>query len=184
MLYDRVRLIERWHHGPLHVLLERGVYMVTAGTYLKEQHFRGAERLTMLHDQLHAVAQEFGWLLEAWAALSNHYHFVARSPENPESLKRMLSKLHTLTAKKVNELDATPGRKVWHQYWDTRLTFERSYLARLHYVHRNPVHHRVVANAAGYPWCSAARFEVEAPLAFQRTVMAMPVDELKVVDDF
>ena len=42
--------------------------------------------------------------------LSNHYHFVARSPEDPATLKRVVSKLHMLTAKEVNRLDGTPGR--------------------------------------------------------------------------
>jgi putative transposase len=138
----------------------------------------------MLCDRLHAAAEEFGWLLEAWAVMSNHYHFVARSPDDPGTLQRMLGKLHTLTAKEVNALDAAPGRKVWHQYWDTRLTYERSYLARLNYVHQNPVHHRLVTHATAYQWCSAAQFEAEAPVAFQRTVAAMPIDKLKVVDDF
>jgi putative transposase len=134
--------------------------------------------------QLQAVAAEYCWEFQAWAVLSNHYHFVARSPEDPTTLKRMLSKLHTLTAKAVNLEDETPGRKVWHQYWDTRLTFERSYLARLNYVHQNPVHHRVVTHATEYPWCSARQFEAEAPIAFQRTVGAMPINEISISDDF
>jgi len=28
------------------------------------------------------------------------------------------------------------GRTVWFQFWDTKLTYERSYLARLNYVHQ------------------------------------------------
>jgi putative transposase len=177
-------MANHWHHGPLHLLLERGVYMVTAGTYLKAHHFRQSDRLKLLHDQLQAIAEEYSWELEAWAVLSNHYHFVARSPDNPGTLKRMLGKLHTLTAKAVNLQDQTPGRKVWHQYWDTRLTFERSYFARLNYVHQNPVHHRIVTHATAYPWCSARQFEAEAPLSFQQTIASMPIDDLSVVDDF
>jgi putative transposase len=158
--------------------------MVTAGTYLKAQHFSTVDRLRMLHDRLHAVAEEFGWLLEAWAVMSNHYHFVAQSPDDPGTLKRMLGKLHTLSAKELNAADGTAGRKVWHQYWDTRITYERSYLARLNYVHQNPVHHRIVTHAALYPWCSAARFEAEALPGFRRTVNALPIDGLSVADDF
>jgi putative transposase len=173
-----------WHHAPLHVVIERGIYMVTAGTVGKVHHFAAPERRQDLHDRLHAVAAEFGWELQAWAVLANHYHFVALSPEDPKSLTRMLNKLHASSAKVVNALDGTPGRKVWHQFWDTRLTYERSYLARLNYVHQNPVHHRLVTNATAYPWCSAAKFEVEAPVSFQRTVAVMPMDQLSVEDDF
>ncbi len=115
---------------------------------------------------------------------SNHYHFVAASPSDAGSLKRALSKLHTLSAREVNRLDGASGRKVWHQFWDSRLSFERSYLARLNYVHQNPARHRLVTNASAYRWCSAARFEAEAEPGFRRTVLAMPIDELSVEDDF
>ena len=173
-----------WHHGPLHVLVERGIYMVTAGTHAKFGHFHSSERLRLVHDGLHQVAEEYGWRLQAWAVLSNHYHFVASSPDDPSTLRKMLGKLHTFTGKAVNEQDSMPGRKVWHQYWDTRLTFERSYLARLNYVHQNPVHHRIVTHATAYPWCSAAQFEADAPLGFRKTVAAMPIENLNVKDDF
>ncbi len=75
-------------------------------------------------------------------------------------------------------------RKVWFQYWDSRITFERSYLARLNYVHYNPVKHGVTANATNYPWCSAAWFDQNAPTSFVKTVKSFKTDKLKVPDDF
>src|SRR5204862_392963 len=68
-----------WPHAPMHQLSENGTYFVTAGTYLKAHHFRGSDRLRVLHRGLLTVAQEYGWLFEAWAVFSNHYHFVAHS---------------------------------------------------------------------------------------------------------
>jgi len=44
---------------------EHGTYFVTAGTYQKEHHFRGAQRLEVLHRGLLTVARDFGWQLEA-----------------------------------------------------------------------------------------------------------------------
>lgn len=173
-----------WHHAPVHRLLERGVYMVTAGTYEKRFYFNTPARLTLLQDRLHSCATELGWTLQAWAVMANHYHFIAGSPDEPSSLRRFLNKLHMTTAKAVNQLDQTSGRKIWFEYWDTHLTFERSYLARLRYVHENPVHHRIVSDAQQYRWCSAAHFAETAPHSFGRTVAAMPIDNLEVKDDF
>jgi putative transposase len=158
--------------------------MVTAGTYGKIHYFNTADRLELLDRNLHRISHEFGWELQAWAVFPNHYHFVGWSPEKPQSLSKLAGKLNTLTAKEMNQLDGTPGRKVWHQYWETRLTFEHSYLARLRYVHQNPVHHRITTDATAYRWCSAATFEAEADPAFQRTVASMPIDQLSVLDDF
>jgi putative transposase len=87
-----------------------------------------------LHRGLLTMARDFGLELEAWAVFSNHYHFVAHSPADaPDAanLSDMLSVLHVKTAGWVNKLDRTPGRQVWFNYWETRLTYQRSYLARL-----------------------------------------------------
>jgi len=53
--------------------------MVTAGTYLKQPIFRGAQRLECLCDLLLELAEKYGWDLQAWAVFPNHYHFVALS---------------------------------------------------------------------------------------------------------
>jgi putative transposase len=117
-----------WPHAPGHRLSVRGTYFVTASTYLRPHHFAGKARLAVLHRGLLKVAAEFGWRLEAWAVFSNHYHFVGHSPgdaDTAKSLSRMLGRLHEKTAKRVNKLDAAPGRKVWHNYRETRLAFRR-----------------------------------------------------------
>ena len=118
---------------------------------------------------------------------SNHYHFVAQAPateETAESLAAMLGRLHEKTAKWVNSLDNTPGRKVWHNFRETRLTFERSYLARLNYTHQNAVHHRLVPVANRYPWCSAAWFERLASPARIKTIYVIKTDQVNVYDDY
>ena len=159
-----------WPHAPTHRLTERGTYFVTAATYLKAHHFRTKERLDVLQRGLLRVCHDFGWRLEAWAMFSNHYHFVAESPGTAENLSAMLSTLHEKTAKWVNKLDQTPERKVWHNYWETKLDLPRGYFARLAYTHQNPVRHGLVANAKDYPWCSAAWFEAETPAAMVKTI--------------
>ena len=174
----------RWHHAPMHVLLEQGVYMVTSGTYRKAHFFRSPERRDLLLERIQLCVFERGWELQAWAVMANHYHFIALSPDDPATLRRVLNKLHMTTAKAVNELDGMPGRKVWHEYWDTHLTIERSYLARLNYVNQNPVHHGLVQVASQYRWCSAAHFERNVSSSFQGTVASMPIDKVEVYDDF
>lgn len=173
-----------WPHAPHHRLCERGTYMVTAGTYLKQHHFKGRERMEVLHRGLLAVTDEFGWGLEAWAVFSNHYHFVGHSPEDPTTISRMLGKLHERTAKWVNKLDKTAGRKVWHNFRETRLTYEKSYFARLNYVHRNAVKHGLVLTPDSYPWCSAGWFEREASPAQVRTIYSFPQERVKVMDEY
>jgi putative transposase len=173
-----------WPHAPGHRLNAEGTFIVTAGTYRKGRLLHSPKRLQLVHDALLTLALEFRWQLQAWAVLVNHYHVVAISPDAPESLSEFLSKLHMNTAKQLNQLDGTPGRQVWFQFWDSRITYERSYYARLNYVHNNPVHHGVVKVASAYPWCSARWFEETAEASFRKMVSSFKTDQIKVLDDF
>jgi len=170
-----------WPHSPLHRLGGAGAYMVTGATYLKKPLLRGEYRLTFVRDLLFRLADKLGWQLQAWAVLPNHYHFVAISEES-ENLSTLINRLHARTSDVINELDETPGRQSLYQFWDSHITYERSYLARLHYVHENPVHHGLVKDARQYPWCSAAWFERTADAAFYKTVKSFPIDKVKVMD--
>ncbi len=157
---------------------------MTAGTLHKEKLFVGDERLTLLHDSLLEVSEELGWRLEAWAVFANHYHFVGRSPDAGSLLNKFSGKLHSITSWLLNRLDDAPGRKVWFSYHQTRLTYEKSYLARLAYVHSNPVKHGLVSEARLYKWCSASWFEQHAEPGWRDTVLRFRTDQVNVEDDF
>ncbi len=173
-----------WPHAPLHRLSEHGTYFVTAGTYGKENHFGQPERRDHLEAALLATAKAAGWQLEAWAVFSNHYHFVGHSQAGSRPLAEWLAELHRQSATHVNQLDGAGGRQVWFNFWETALTFEKSYLARLNYVHQNAVKHGLVPVANQYRWCSAAWLERTATPAQVRTVYSFKTDEVHVRDGF
>jgi putative transposase len=144
--------------------------------------FRGPERLDLLESQLLKLAQQYAVHLEAWAVFSNHYHFVGHA--SGADIGQLISHLHTATASDLNLWDQEPERQVWHNFRDTRLTFEKSYLARLNYVHQNPVKHGLVRVANQYRWCSAAWFERTATPAQVATIYSFKTDKLSLPDDF
>ena len=175
-----------WPRAPptAHRLEGKGTFIVTAATLHKEHIFNTADRLDFIQAELLAKADQYGWQIEAWAIFSNHYHFGGRAIEDAESLSAMLSHLHANTAGWANELDQQAGRQVWHNFWETKLTFEKSYLARLNYVHQNAVKHGLVQRANQYPWCSASWFERVATRSQVKTIYGFKTDKLKVLDDF
>ncbi|MFZ0520735.1 MAG: transposase [Candidatus Acidiferrales bacterium] len=172
-----------WPHSPLHRLDARGTYMVTAGTYRKEPFFGSSERLTFLQEQLFVLCAEHSTALQAWAIFPNHYHLIARL-ERPADLRVLVQHFHSVTARELNRLDGAPGRKIWFQYWDSQIFYQKSYFARLRYVHENAVRHGIVARAANYAWCSAGWFERKAIPGFRKTVLAFPCESLQVPDEF
>ena len=148
-----------WPHSPIHRLDQSGAYMVTAGTYRKEPFFHSPGRLTLLCEQLLRLAEHYQWQLEAWAVFPNHYHFIGVTGGTAQGMRRFIGHLHTITAREINLQDRALDRRVWFQYWDSRLTIHRSYLARLHYVHGNAVHHGLVREAGQNAGCSAGWFQ-------------------------
>ena len=81
-------------------------------------------------------------------------------------------------------LTANPADGFGSRYWDTCITNEASYFARLNYVHNNPVKHGLVQSAEQYPFCSANWFQTRAEPAFRRKVESFRYDRVNVVDDF
>lgn len=174
-----------WPHAPPHRLAAKGTYFVTARTLHQSPHFHEPRRLTFVRDHLLQLAGKYGWQMEAWAILSNHYHFVAHSAPNQdssESLTRFIRHLHADVSRQINLWDNIEGRKIWHNYRETLLTFPESYYARLNYTHQNPVHHGLVSRACDYEWCSAAGFEATCTRAWVQTIHSFKFDQI-VQDD-
>jgi putative transposase len=174
----------RWPHAPAHMFDTASLVMVTSGTYLKVHRFREERWLDRLQSLLFELALEHRFRLEAWAVFSNHYHFVAQAEDDGADLAHFIGRLHSISSKELNSEQACPGRRVWYQYWDTQLTFNRSILARLSYVHNNPVKHGLVRVARKYPWCSADWLHMSARRSFIETLAGFDLSKVKVPDDF
>ena len=176
-----------WPHAPTHRLDAVGTYFVTVGTYLKKHHFREPKKLDVVQRGLIQVMQEHEWRLEAWAVFSNHYHFVAKTPDGATSaaaLATVIKELHGPLAHWINTVDGMPGRQIWHNYRDTLLTRPTSYFARLNYTHQHAVKHKLVARAKDYPWCSAGWFERTTSPALVRSIQRFAIDKVNVEDDY
>jgi putative transposase len=173
-----------WPHAPVHRMSVNGVYIVTAGTLHKQRLFNTPAKLDLLEGLVLTLSKQHKWQLEAWAIMSNHYHFVARGAPDSTPMGDFLLVLHSRSGMALNQLDAVSERRVWYNFWDTRLTHQYAYLARLNYVHQNPVRHKVVSVANQYRWGSARWFERVASPAQIKTIYSFKTDRVKVADDF
>lgn len=171
-------------HNPPHYFLPNVMYMVTGSILHKHNLLGETKRKKFVLQTLLEKAKFFNWDLQAWSILNNHYHFIAESPENPNTLPKLIQQFHSITAIQINKWDNSSGRQVWHNYWDTCLTYEKSYYARLHYVHINPVKHGLVQNAIDYPFCSYKWFIEQGNEDLKEQVFNQPIDKINVTDDF
>ena len=158
--------------------------MITAATLHRKRLFDASAKLDLLRDTTFELAKSYALLLQAWAFFTNHYHIVINFENTSTTHRDFMRHLHRELAIRLNRIDATPGRRVMYEFWDTRLTFEKSWLARLNYVHQNAVKHELGPLANQYPWCSASWFESNARPGFAKSVYSFKIDRIKVPDDF
>lgn len=184
ILPDMNETFKAYPHNPPHYFVPNAMYMIT-GAILHNQHLLQEDRkkefvLRTLLDRSNLLA----WKLEAWAILDNHYHFIAEAPKDVNSLSKLIRQIHSITAIQLNKWDGAPGRQVWFNYWDSCITYEKSYLARMHYVMMNPVKHGLTDNVLDYPYSSYRWFVEKGDDELKKQVFDQPIDQVNVVDNF
>ncbi|RPH58251.1 MAG: hypothetical protein EHM81_10335 [Chloroflexi bacterium] len=106
-------------HTPPHWFVPNAIYMVTGATLYQKPWLDSAEKKRHFCETLMERSSLLSWAIEAWAVMSNHYHFVARAPEDATTLKALVQGIHSISAKFVNKLDRASGRRIWYNYWDS-----------------------------------------------------------------
>jgi putative transposase len=177
-------IYKEYLHTPPHLFRPHSIYMVTGGILKKRNLLDTDGKKENFFIALIEWSRKLAWELEAWAILPNHYHIIARAPENACNLRSMIQSVHSISSKHLNQQDNTPGRRVWYNYWDTCITYKSSYMARLNYVHLNAVKHGLVDRAEDYPYCSYSWFINNADPVFRDKVLNQSFDRLRIMDDF
>ena len=172
------------HHTPPHLFKPNCIYFVTGTTASKIPFLAADQAKENFQNTLFTRSRLLGWQLEAWAILDNHYHFVAHAPDDVSTLTRLIRVIHSTSANFINKLDKVQGRRIWYNYWDSCITSETSYLARLHYVNMNPVKHELVESPENYSFSSYRWFVQAAEPKFQQMVFSQPIDQINVQDNF
>jgi len=171
-------------HSPPHFFVPNYKYIVTGATYQKRSFMSSDKEKEIFLRTLIDRSEFEEWKLEAWAVLSNHYYFIAQAPKSPTNLSSMIRAIHSISGKYFNHLDSLKGRRVWYNYWDTCITHGGLYLARLHYVHVNPVKHGLVDCPEDYSFCSYDWFMRNSEKSFRDSVLQQPMELINIRDDF
>ena len=138
----------REHHPP-HFFVDNSWCFVTAATFGRQNLLGALDRRTLLASLLLDYAKRHAVELGAWVVLNDHYHILGKSAD-ADQFQVFVQRLHGRTSFELNRQDKTPGRRVWHNYWDRVMRDERDFWTRFNYIHHNPVKHGYVALAADW----------------------------------
>ncbi len=145
-------------HNPPHFFVEDALYMLTASTYKQQPYLHSAQHKLDWIGAFLKASKIYQWSVIAWVVLDNHYHAILRSPENQLNMDKFVGSYHKFIARKWNNEDLFPGRKIWWNYWDTCIRSEKDYLARLSYIFLNPVKNGLVDEAEDYAFSNYKDF--------------------------
>jgi len=174
-----------YKHNPPHLFIESAKYFITVSTLGKHPYLKSKEAKWAALDYLSKSLKAFNWELEDWVILDNHIHMMIHAPEKAETLSNVMNNFHRFTAIWLSKHGIQKiGQKYFHNYWDTCITFEKSYFARLNYIWMNPVKHGYVDSPEKWKFGSYYyRFKEEAE-EIKQLMKKYPFDKLKIRDDF
>jgi len=181
-----MEIYKTYKHNPPHLFRSEAKYFITASTYLRKSFLKLDSAKERLLYSIQRGFSENGWLLEDWVVLNNHYHLMADAQNNALNLSRIMRDIHKFTAlwmkKNITGLDKEAH--IWYNYWDTCITYEKSYFARLNYIWHNPTKHGYVEDAADWKFGSYyLRMKNEKGLLVE-IGKKYPCDKVKVKDNF
>lgn len=104
---------------------------------------------------LHTIQTSFakyGWMLEHWVILDNHYHLLCKSNYGKE-LSALMKSIHGTSAAIIART-TNCEKPVWYNYWDYCPRNEHEYYTRLNYMLNNPIKHSYVSNLHDYLFSS------------------------------
>jgi putative transposase len=151
-------VFRQYPHNPPHLFRSGATYFLTASTLEHYPLMLPPHRRQQCIDAwLFATGQQ-GWSLVAWVVLPNHPHLLAVAPGEGADVARLVRSVHRFTSGRWNVEDGRHGRQVWWNFRDKCISYERSFYARLNYIHWNPVKHGLVERPEDYPFSSYRAF--------------------------
>jgi putative transposase len=140
-------------HHPPHIYLDNTWYIITSATFNHMPFLAREQAKALVRDTIKMLVLKFNITLRAWVVLNDHYHLLFKTHRGKD-LSRFFGQLHGSTSRQVNWWDATAGRQLWHNYWDTCIRTEADLWTRFNYVHNNPVKHGYVQRLEDWPFSS------------------------------
>lgn len=181
-----MEILKKYVHSPAHAFVPDMHYFVTASIYNSRRLLKESQSKSKLLEYMVKTLNHNNWVLEDWVILENHYHIMVKCRDNPEKLSKIFENIHKYSANWIskNVRESDEAIKIWHNYWDTCISYEHSYFARLNYIWMNPVKHGYVKHPE--EWKFGSYFErFKKDREYLRTVSTQyPCNKVKVKDDF
>jgi len=179
-------IFKKYDHNPPHLFVPNSKYFITGCTYNKIHLLINNTSKMKLFESIRKGFSSKKWILEDWVILNNHYHLMVNATEKAEQLPDIIKEIHKFSALwiKKNINNAKDIDKIWYNYWDTCITYEKSYFARINYIWFNPVKHGYVDSPEKWRYGSFFERYKKEKEYLERINKNYPCDKVNIDDEF
>lgn len=172
-------------HNPPHLFKPNAKYFITSSTLDRYPYLKTDSAKDAALNYLTKSLEHYEWKLEDWVILDNHIHIMTSAPTKAETLSKVMKNFHRFTANWLSKNNVKKVKeKYFHNYWDTCITYENSYYARINYIWFNPVKHEYVSSPEKWRYGSYY-YRYQADEKETKEIMKRyPFDKIKIDDDF
>jgi len=146
------KMFKQHLNTPTHLFINNTPYFITSAIHNKRHLLVKTEIKELLLNLITKIFEDFGWKLNDWVILDNHYHLLGISNKG-QDLTKIIKKIHGTSAHFIRQ-ETGCELPVWWNYWDYCTRDEEDYYTKLNYLFMNPIKHGYVNNLNDYSFSS------------------------------
>ena len=146
---------------PVRIECEGAVYHVTARGNERSKIFFSRKDYARFKEYLGEAKEKYGFLLNAYVLMTNHYHLVVETPQ--KNLSRIMHYLNGSYTTYTNIKRKRSGHLFQGRYKAIVVDKENYLLELSRYLHLNPVRAKMVEKPEEYPYSSYTSFISASP---------------------
>ena len=173
------------------------LHHITCRVNWQRFHLQDPRHAAIYFEELVAALEAYDMSLLAFVLMSNHHHFVVRSPAadrfrelttrlsscrhrrpypaghvNSTVLAQFMRRFHRVVSARLQRRMEVSGHFWGRRYHSRRIAGVADLASTIAYDHRNPVRPGMVVSPEHFPWSSAAAYE--SGLSHSRVPLALP----------
>ena len=129
----------------------RCLHFITFSCYRRQPLLAKPQAREVFERELERVRKWYGFYITGYVVMPEHVHLLVSEPERAE-LSVAVQMLKQIVSRKLRPPSL---RRLWQaRYYDFPVWSEKKRVAKLRYIHRNPVARGLVARPEDWPWSS------------------------------